>query len=152
MSINDIERNIVVTRFAHHKSAVKSLDFLPSFSLMMSCAFDLEPKLWMATTRAGDGFTLRDTETPHIHHVVDVCHILDSPIVSTLDITGMLKIWDVRMFKCHQTIRLPDQMDGIFDPASLKWNSLVYDEKNLELVACAHRRIQKVKKKSRKWR
>jgi WD40 repeat protein len=147
--VTDYNTGNVVSQFTGHTSAVHCIRYLPNMNMMASCAYDTEPRLWMmgASSRRNDAFTLRDMDQPHTGHVVDLCTAEDTPIVASLDVTGVVKIWDIRTMKCRQNIKLTNSMTGIFDAGKLGWHSLQYDSVRGELAACAQRRLQKVKLK-----
>lgn len=149
VAISDLEAGELITTFKAHQHSVHHVEYIEHLNLMMSCAFDTEPKVWMLASSAmrSEAFTLRDVENPHTGVVVCGCSILDTPQVCTLDNHGAVKLWDIRMFRCQQTIRVEKTMDGIFDAKTLKWHSLVWDPSAGELVAFAQRRAQKMRRK-----
>lgn len=149
VAIVDLEAGELITTFRAHQNSVHSVEYIEHLNLMLSSAFDTEPKVWMLASSAmrSEAFTLRDPENPHTGVVVDACSITDTPQVCTLDSHGTVKLWDIRMFRAQQSIRLEKTMEGIFDPKSLKWNSVVWDPVAQELVAFAQRRAQKLRRK-----
>lgn len=147
--ISDVEVNEVITTFRAHTHAVHSVEYIDHLNLMMSCAYDTEPKIWMLASSAmrSEAFTLRDVENPHTGIVVSACSVADTPQVCTLDSNGTVKLWDIRMFRAQQSMRLEKTMDGIFDAKSLKWHTILWDPTAQELFACAQRRAQKMRRK-----
>ncbi|CUF65542.1 WD40 repeat-containing protein, putative [Bodo saltans] len=147
--ISDLEVNEVITIFRAHTHAVHSVEYIDHLNLMMSCGFDTEPKIWMLASSAmrSEAFTLRDVENPHTGVVVSACSVADTPQVCTLDSNGTVKLWDIRMFRAQQSIRLEKTMEGIFDAKSLKWHTILWDPSANELFACAQRRAQKLRRR-----
>jgi WD40 repeat protein len=149
VAICDLRTNEVLTKFHGHTTAVHCLSYIPHMNLMVSGGFDTETKVWMlaSSTMRAEAFTLRDSDFPHLGHVVGSCSVTRTPQIATLDGHGMVKLWDLRMFRCVQNVRLEKTIDGIFDSKQLHWHSIIYDEKSEEIVAFAQRRAQKLMKK-----
>lgn len=88
-----------------HQKVVYSLDW-SNWSQMNQCllsaGLDHEAFVWNTYVKEKI-FLLRG----HSHPLVGVKCLPDTPQIITADISGMIKVWDVRTFLCMQTFNVP---------------------------------------------
>eukprot|EP01065_Artemidia_motanka_P045371 TRINITY_DN6651_c0_g1_i1.p1 TRINITY_DN6651_c0_g1~~TRINITY_DN6651_c0_g1_i1.p1 ORF type:complete len:1776 (+),score=326.96 TRINITY_DN6651_c0_g1_i1:62-5329(+) len=105
-----------------------------------TCGYEADARLWVVQNQPAAPFVLRDPDVPHLSTVCDVLGVADTPQVISLDTLGMLKIWDVRVFRCVQTLRCEPSLCGRA-LESVRWRALCWHPKNRQLGVLAMRRL-----------
>jgi len=111
-----------------HKKGVRSLAYNVDYRFMVSAGFDYDALVW----------------NPYVEHLILRLHghtaplckvemIPDTPQIITADITGTLKVWDIRNFACMQTMTA-DPPQEISDFTSVhRMKSLMVGGKQMHL-------------------
>eukprot|EP00759_Apiculatamorpha_spiralis_P023556 PhF_6_TR27186/c1_g2_i4/m.39923 len=94
----------VVNRTTGHRSGVRTVTYCATYGYLITGGFDGELMLWIVMSQQHSPFYLRDTQRPHIGSVTAIECPPSSAFLYTLDAAGSLKTWDLRSFRCVQTI------------------------------------------------
>eukprot|EP01063_Lacrimia_lanifica_P009696 TRINITY_DN16601_c0_g1_i1.p1 TRINITY_DN16601_c0_g1~~TRINITY_DN16601_c0_g1_i1.p1 ORF type:complete len:1622 (+),score=509.10 TRINITY_DN16601_c0_g1_i1:417-4868(+) len=103
-----------------------------------TCGYEPAPTMWLLqNSDSSPPFALRDSVQQHNAPVIDVVsvHEHSMPHVVSLDVQGLIKVWNAKNWQCSQTIK-SDQIPGI-NPQGRRWISLCYDVDNRRLSAFA---------------
>lgn len=99
-----------------HRGAICDVAYQPDNHFLVSCGFDQAVFLWsLHGGRGGPGghgapnmskptVLLEDREQPHSRSIISVHCPEGTPQILSLDLSGMLKVWDVRTFRCVQSV------------------------------------------------
>jgi WD40 repeat protein len=101
----DVEKEHVVTRYIHTSGIhfISASVHLPDF--VIGCGFGSSPCLWDLNASSDKPLLLSDFADPHRQALVGVSEIGGSmPLLVSCDATSKIKIWDLRMMSCLQTI------------------------------------------------
>ena len=112
--VMDATSGVALTRFVGHATAVLTMCFVPQMAYMVSSGSEKEPLVWMlsALSTRADCFRLADAETPHTDLITGLANVPGTPLLASLDRSGAVKIWDLRSFRCSQTLRVDRQNIG----------------------------------------
>ena len=101
----DVEKEHVVKRYVHTSGVqmIKASVHLQDF--VVGCGFGPSPCLWDVNASGDKPILLADFADPHRQSLVAVTEIPGStPLLASCDATSKVKIWDLRMMTCLQTI------------------------------------------------
>lgn len=96
-------RSILIGR---PQDTIRFLEYNPNFASLTSVSYTNQIFLWDARSAAvTPGSVFRDNTTrPHTANVIGLCNAPDLPQVITGDCSGLIKVWDLRMLQCTQTL------------------------------------------------
>lgn len=147
--IQEPQRGEIVADLIGHRSAVRDFSYSPEHHFIVSCGFDPEIHLWSLHSFSSSGASgfrpilLHDREEPHRPAIVGVHCVVGTPQLVSIDQTGLLKIWDLRTYKCVQNI--------VLDPTGLgsvnrdkEFFGLTYIEKHRQFLCYTHRQMRVV--------
>eukprot|EP01016_Furgasonia_blochmanni_P035069 TRINITY_DN3849_c0_g3_i2.p1 TRINITY_DN3849_c0_g3~~TRINITY_DN3849_c0_g3_i2.p1 ORF type:complete len:733 (-),score=175.98 TRINITY_DN3849_c0_g3_i2:58-2256(-) len=98
----DIPTHTFKKELRGHKKGIYSLDWSNEARVLLSAGLDHEAYVWNAYVKEKI-FLLRG----HNHPLVGVKCLEGTPQAITADISGMVKVWDMRNFLCCQTFNVP---------------------------------------------
>ena len=98
----DIPSHTFKKELKGHEKGVYSLDWCDEYNFLISAGLDHEAYVWNTYVKEKI-LMLRG----HNHPLVSVKCIPHTPQIVSADISGMVKIWDVRNFMCVQTFNVP---------------------------------------------
>jgi WD40 repeat protein len=110
--IQEPTKHTVVADFVGHRGAINATAHCPEYNLLVSGGFDNDLFLWtMQGQRRGARehcsvrplTALTDEELPHKPPIVMVATVPGTPQILSLDVTGLLKVWDLRTYGCAQS-------------------------------------------------
>ena len=93
------------SRLLRHQAGVLSISYCADYNFLISAGVETSPLLWVISASTKDRpFVLRDPTDPHKAPISCVTALSGTAQVASLDVKGMLKIWDVRTFECLYTL------------------------------------------------
>ena len=87
-----------------HQHVVNTMSYSDHFGLLATGGEGTCPYLWVPGDRRCVAVALRDADVTHKQPIVTVRFVDASPELFSLDVGGVLKVWDVRSMACVQTI------------------------------------------------
>eukprot|EP01062_Namystynia_karyoxenos_P005608 TRINITY_DN11944_c0_g1_i1.p1 TRINITY_DN11944_c0_g1~~TRINITY_DN11944_c0_g1_i1.p1 ORF type:complete len:1833 (+),score=160.66 TRINITY_DN11944_c0_g1_i1:106-5499(+) len=102
-----------------------------------TCGHENEARMWVVQNKPAAPFVLRDPDMPHLSNVSDVVGVFGAPQALTLDTLGVVKVWDVRTFRCVQTVRCES---GLAAAQAARCRALCWLPKDHRLVALGQRK------------
>jgi WD40 repeat protein len=108
MCLRDAENAASGLRHLPHKKGLLAVTTTRSCASLVICAgFDPSVFVWDAMSHAPlPSMVLSDYKDPHLAAIVGVEASRHAPVTMSLDATAKLKLWDLRMGRCFQTILL----------------------------------------------
>ncbi|KAJ9447323.1 Guanine nucleotide-binding protein subunit beta-like protein [Diplonema papillatum] len=103
VKVIDVHRGKVRTEFKGHQQGVYLLAYCAEHSLLASAGYEYDPYIWMVHMAANKPCKLQDKRRPHRSALVGLEAIPDTPQLISADQSGMIKLWDIRTFRCVQT-------------------------------------------------
>ena len=103
IKITDMVKGVVKAELKGHTQGVRSLRYSQEYSLLVSAGFEYDPYLWMFQMTELKPWRLEDKQRPHQAMLMGIAAIESTPQLVSVDKKGMMKVWDVRTFRCVQT-------------------------------------------------
>ena len=103
----DSYTNAQILKLLGHKKGILDLSYSPQYRLLFSCGFEHDACVWSPL-----GKNLVYRLKGHHASLTGVVAVEDTPEIITGDITGVLKLWDIRNFSCVQTFKQNDNDQG----------------------------------------
>ena len=100
----DITNHTFKKELIGHDKGVYALDYYEPLDYLVSAGLDHEVFVWNPYVSERI-FTLRG----HNHPLIGVKNVKNTPQLITADISGMVKVWDVRNFQTMQTFNVPTE-------------------------------------------
>ena len=122
-----------------HKRGVCHLSYSQQYNLFVSAGHEYTPLAWVINVPNSKPFLLRDGAKPHCSPIVGIIQIPCTPQCASLDVSGMLKIWDVRTLLCVQTIFCEPNASKE-ELRTLKWRGFIYHPGTKQIITAAKRR------------
>eukprot|EP00906_Rhabdomonas_costata_P020208 RCo029372 len=124
LKLLDLSNGEVVCNFGagmpptrRHHQGVCSVSYSPDYNVIVSAGFELEPLLWVpiAVKNQCVGKLASDiaNSLPHKHNLVGARCIPGSPRIVTVDISGLIKLWDVRKMATVQVFQLQSKVSSL---------------------------------------
>jgi WD40 repeat protein len=131
ISIWDTFANQQILKLYGHMKGALSIDYSEEYRLLVSAGFDYEAYIWSPFSNASV-YRLKGHHFP----LVGCQAVKDTPEIITADSSGVMKLWDIRTFKCVQTISadlttqesLEDYKLGSFLQCSIPSKGVVADK------------------------
>eukprot|EP00667_Euglena_gracilis_P002137 EG_transcript_2138 len=96
---------------AASQTGVRSLSFSPDYMFIVTTGYSLKPAVWMPfNTKHRIVSHLEDGDRPHCHPLIGAQALAGTPQIITGDISGMFKVWDLRMTRVVQTFEVQPKM------------------------------------------
>lgn len=96
---------------AHTPSALVKMAYMESSQLVATVAMDNRIATWVTYASHSPATYFHDGVNPHRAKVVGLCAPPNSHQIMTADVAGKVKIWDVRTYRCAQTIFVGPPVD-----------------------------------------
>lgn len=88
-----------VTEFVGHKRGILSMSYCNGYEVFVTGGFEYFALCWAENLPRSPAFKLEDVVQPHQYPICSVMSVPRTPNVYTMDITGILKVYDVRTLK-----------------------------------------------------
>ena len=95
--VSDIELRQVAHTLRGHKQGITCLDISRNSHLLVGAGYGTDPWVWDLHNPIDRPRVLRDSASPHLHRVVSVVCSTDLPQIISVDVQGLVKVWDTRM-------------------------------------------------------
>eukprot|EP00761_Pharyngomonas_kirbyi_P007073 gb/GECH01007082.1/.p1 GENE.gb/GECH01007082.1/~~gb/GECH01007082.1/.p1 ORF type:complete len:908 (+),score=150.91 gb/GECH01007082.1/:1-2724(+) len=123
----DIERKTKISDFKGHSKGVLCLAYSPQHHFLFSTGFEHNCYVWSPNCKQMPPVKLYDNSAPHMHSLVGVQVIENTPQVITGDMSGFMKVWDIRTFHCVQSFHVSTSSDQ----QKTKSDSMPYSGNNM---------------------
>jgi WD40 repeat protein len=141
----DLEKRCAVEKYSAHSLGVLSMARSDQLGLLVTAGFERVPFAWVFKIRDFPPWKLIDKSAPHKGDIINVECPSDSYHAISADDRGVIKIWDIRTFRCLQTT-YGDQPTGKLaqDTAGSLCNhfhSATYHETSQTIVSCGPQNV-----------
>lgn len=136
-----VQKTLEVHRtFTGHKFGITCMALSREYSLLVTISAEYTPRVWSINVPHSQGVEMNDWSKPHLHEIIRVCVVPQTPQCITCDAEGTFKVWDLQTLKVVQTF--------VGDPdiyRSEKMNSLcrsfAYNTKLKQIVTSFRRSV-----------
>ena len=88
------------------------LDYSPTYQVIAAASMDNRVSAWVTHASHTPRTYFEDSAQPHKARIVGVSCPPDTPQVISVDCSGLMKVWDVRMFQCVQNLLVGAKTQG----------------------------------------
>jgi WD40 repeat protein len=99
----------VLSRYVGHEKGVTTVAYSAAFEVYFSGGFEYHALSWAENLPNSPAFALVDTNNPHSHPLCRIIAVEGTPQVYTVDVSGVVKLFDLRSLKPIDTWRAFDQ-------------------------------------------
>eukprot|EP00668_Euglena_longa_P014745 GGOE01018763.1.p1 GENE.GGOE01018763.1~~GGOE01018763.1.p1 ORF type:complete len:1037 (+),score=329.28 GGOE01018763.1:157-3267(+) len=123
--IREPQAGTVIQTFTGHQAGVLSMTYSSEYNFLISGGVEPCPLLWVISNSTKDRpFTLRDPDAPHKAPIASVQELHGTAQVASLDLSGLIKVWDVRTFGCLYTMQCKAKEKKVYKVE--RWSSCIY--------------------------
>ena len=142
----DLEKETIVENYSAHTLGVLAMARAEQLGLLVTAGFERVPFAWVYKIRDFPPWKLIDKHAPHKGHIVNVECPSDSYQAISTDDRGVIKIWDIRTFRCLQTTygdqpaqtRLSSSESG---GNMFHFHSATYHESSQTIISCGPQNV-----------
>lgn len=104
IALVDVHRGLAVERLKGHTMGVLAVARSDFSDLIVSAGFERVPYVWVLKLRDFPPWKLYDKAEPHRGDITNVIAPFSTNKIITSDDKGLIKLWDIRTFKCVQSL------------------------------------------------
>eukprot|EP00756_Hemistasia_phaeocysticola_P000934 Hpha_TRINITY_DN10671_c0_g1::TRINITY_DN10671_c0_g1_i3::g.156704::m.156704 len=123
------------------ENGVLGVSYSDYCQVLCSVGYELTASIWLPNA-PGHRTELVDHSNPHKESLTGIHAIPETPQVMTADVTGTVKVWDLRSMRCVQTFPVgwgPEESIAL--PVHTRLSSICYADSTGGLVTAAWRQI-----------
>jgi WD40 repeat protein len=113
-----------VTCIGQSHSVVSHVAFSESFQVILAAGMDNSLCAWAPQASHAPKTPFEDVLLPHRGRIMGLHCIPGTPQVVSTDVTGMVKVWDLRTFTCAQTMTIDKAHALLDDPNDVEQNGV----------------------------
>jgi WD40 repeat protein len=98
----------VCSRYIGHEKGVTTVAYCDAFELFLSGGFEYHALSWAENLPNSPAFALIDSTNPHVQPLCRIIAVEGTPQVYTMDVSGVVKLFDIRSLKAIETWRAFD--------------------------------------------
>ena len=150
IKVFDVEKSdrsdIVMRQIGGHSNGVLGIAYCALHDYICSIGYELDAFCW-ATNSANSAhlkthkkICLEDHSNPHKGNFTGIHCVENTSEVITMDVSGYIKVWDLRSFKCTQTLLMGWSPAEAYPPP-VKHACMCYSDISKVLITAERRRI-----------
>ena len=121
-----------------HRKGVKHLAYSQQHNLLISAGHEYNPLCWVTNVPTSKHFQLRDGNKPHASSISGIMVVPLTPQCVSLDLSGMVKIWDIRTMQCVQSLQCEPNCSKE-EMRLLHFHAFVFHSEQRRIVIAANR-------------
>eukprot|EP01062_Namystynia_karyoxenos_P054041 TRINITY_DN4415_c1_g1_i1.p1 TRINITY_DN4415_c1_g1~~TRINITY_DN4415_c1_g1_i1.p1 ORF type:complete len:1847 (+),score=486.34 TRINITY_DN4415_c1_g1_i1:83-5542(+) len=121
-------------------AGITKLAFSKRTNHLVSAGMEFEPLCWVINVPHSRPSALRDGRSPHQHNIVSLVAIPGHPQVVSMDLKGVVKVWDLAVMRCVQTLHCEPNVSRA-ELRALFWHDMVYNASMKQMVTSGKRKV-----------